>query len=64
MKEVKTMLKWKCSVCGYIHEGDEAPEQCPVCKQPKEKFVKLEEVSKNPYAGTKTEKKSLGSICR
>ena len=55
-KEVKTMLKWKCSVCGYIHEGDEAPEQCPVCKQPKEKFVKIEETSKNPYAGTKTEK--------
>ena len=56
-KEVNTMLKWECSVCGYIHEGDQAPEQCPVCKQPKEKFVKIEETSKNPYAGTKTEKK-------
>lgn len=55
-KEVNTMLKWKCSVCGYIHEGGQAPEQCPVCKQPKEKFVKIEETSKNPYAGTKTEK--------
>ena len=55
-KEVNTMLKWKCSVCGYIHEGDQAPEQCPVCKQSKEKFVKIEETSKNPYAGTKTEK--------
>ena len=55
-KEVNTMLKWKCSVCGYIHEGDQVPEQCPVCKQPKEKFVKIEETSKNPYAGTKTEK--------
>ena len=55
-KEVNTMLKWKCSVCGYIHEGDQAPEQCPVCKQPKEKFVKIEETSKNPYAGTKTDK--------
>ena len=55
-KEVNTMLKWKCSVCGYIHEGDQAPEQCPVCKQPKEKFVKIEETSKNSYAGTKTEK--------
>lgn len=55
-KEVNTMLKWKCSVCGYIHEGDQAPEQCPVCKQPKEKFVKIEETSKNPYAGTNTEK--------
>ena len=50
------MAKWKCTVCGYIHEGDTPPETCPVCKQPKEKFVKLEEESMNPYAGTKTEK--------
>ena len=49
------MAKWKCTVCGYIHEGEQPPEQCPVCKQPAEKFVKVEE-SKNPYAGTKTEK--------
>ena len=55
-KEETKMTKWKCTVCGYIHEGDTAPENCPVCKQPKEKFVKLEEKSKNPYAGTKTEK--------
>ena len=55
-KEVTKMAKWKCTVCGYIHEGDTPPETCPVCKQPKEKFVKLEEESKNPYAGTKTEK--------
>ena len=41
IKEVKTMKKWKCTVCGYIHEGDEAPEKCPVCKQPKEKFVEI-----------------------
>lgn len=55
-KEVTKMAKWKCTVCGYIYEGDTPPETCPVCKQPKEKFVKLEEESKNPYAGTKTEK--------
>ncbi len=58
IKEKKIMAKWKCTVCGYIHEGDTPPEKCPVCKQPKEKFVKLEEEKKssNPYAGTKTEK--------
>lgn len=50
------MAKWKCSVCGYIHEGDKAPEVCPKCKQPADKFVKVEEEKKNPYAGTKTEK--------
>lgn len=33
------MKKWKCSVCGYIHLGDEPPENCPVCGAPKEKFV-------------------------
>ena len=33
------MKKWVCSVCGYVHEGPEAPEACPVCKAPKEKFV-------------------------
>ena len=31
-------MKWICKVCGYVHEGDEAPEACPQCKAPKEKF--------------------------
>lgn len=35
--------KWRCTVCGYIHEGDEAPERCPMCKVPKEKFVEVVE---------------------
>jgi len=35
--------KWICTVCGYVHEGDEAPEKCPQCGQPKEKFKELEE---------------------
>ena len=33
------MAKFVCSVCGYVHEGDAAPEFCPVCKVPAEKFV-------------------------
>lgn len=33
------MSKWVCTVCGYIHEGDSAPEQCPVCKVGPEKFT-------------------------
>ena len=36
------MAKWVCSICGYVHEGDSAPEQCPVCKAPAEKFIKQE----------------------
>lgn len=33
------MKKFVCSVCGYIHEGDAAPEKCPVCGAPGSKFV-------------------------
>ena len=33
------MAKYVCSVCGYVHEGEEAPEVCPVCKVGAEKFV-------------------------
>ena len=32
------MKKFVCSVCGYVHVGNEAPDFCPVCKAPKEKF--------------------------
>ncbi|NWG11442.1 rubrerythrin family protein [Candidatus Bathyarchaeota archaeon] len=28
-------VKWKCRNCGFIHEGSEAPEKCPVCAHPK-----------------------------
>ncbi|ANU54700.1 NADH peroxidase [Acutalibacter muris] len=31
-------MKFVCSVCGYVHEGDSAPEKCPVCGAPAEKF--------------------------
>ena len=33
---------WKCTVCGYVHEGDSPPEQCPLCKAPKDKFVEID----------------------
>ena len=36
------MAEWVCSVCGYVHEGDNPPEQCPQCKAPAEKFNKQE----------------------
>jgi len=63
------MARFKCTVCGYIHEGDDAPAVCPRCKQPREKFVELlPDGSTRPVApaagapaakslaGTKTEK--------
>lgn len=60
-KEKKTMEKWKCKVCGYVHEGPmEEGFTCPICKQPASAFEKVEEEKKaegnGAYAGTKTEK--------
>ena len=49
-KEVEKMAKFKCKVCGYIHEGESAPEVCPVCKKTGV-FEEMKE--KNPYSGTK-----------
>lgn len=46
---------WKCSVCGFIHEGDDAPEACPKCGAPKEKFVLLtDEEAGKIYAADRT----------
>ena len=52
------MEKWRCSVCGYVHEGPLSEDfTCPVCKQPASKFEKQEVAQTgNVYAGTKTEK--------
>ncbi len=36
-------MKYVCSVCGYVHEGDSAPAQCPVCKAPASKFTAMNE---------------------
>ncbi len=37
------MKKFVCTVCGYVHEGNEAPAQCPQCKAPASKFVEKQE---------------------
>ncbi|RKO67935.1 rubredoxin-like domain-containing protein [Desulfofundulus salinus] len=34
-------MKWRCGVCGYIHDGDQPPEKCPKCGAPREKFTQL-----------------------
>ncbi len=33
-------MKFVCQICGYVHEGDSAPEKCPVCNAPASKFTK------------------------
>ena len=40
------MKKWKC-VCGYIHDGEEAPGQCPKCGAPADKFTLLDDSAAN-----------------
>lgn len=49
------IMLWKCSVCGYVHEGETAPEKCPKCGAPKEKFIALsEEETKKIYMSDRT----------
>ncbi|MDR2091010.1 MAG: NADH peroxidase [Clostridiales bacterium] len=47
------MKKFICSVCGYVHEGGDAPDFCPQCKAPKAKFSEAAGGSKSfdvPFA--------------
>ncbi len=37
------MKKWKCLICGEIVESETAPEKCPLCKAPSEKFVEVKD---------------------
>ena len=44
--------KFICTACGYIYEGTEAPEKCPVCKAPASKFKELEDPTDGPAFAT------------
>lgn len=46
--------KFICTVCGYIHEGTEAPEVCPVCKAAKAKFKEMDESDNAEFATVHT----------
>lgn len=39
----KASVKWHCTNCGYIHEGPEAPQECPACKHPQSYYELLAE---------------------
>ena len=43
LNQFTTMKKWKCVVCGYIHEGDTPPEECPLCGVGPEDFEEVTE---------------------
>ena len=36
-------VAWRCRNCGYVHEGNEAPEKCPACAHPQAHFEVLAE---------------------
>jgi len=50
------MKRWQCTVCKYIHEGEEPPEFCPVCKAPASKFIELNSDESSLKEKEKTEK--------
>ncbi|KKM11447.1 rubredoxin [Clostridiales bacterium PH28_bin88] len=53
---------WKCTVCGYVHDGDEAPERCPKCGVPKEKFERLPEEKANPIERSRFTNQLLAAL--
>jgi uncharacterized membrane protein len=52
------MRRWKCKVCGYVHEADEAPAKCPVCNADRIHLIEIDgngdEIAAGPTAGTET----------
>ena len=51
------MKSWKCTICGYVHEGNEPPKECPLCKAGAEKFIEVTP-EKSAEAATTTEQSS------
>ena len=44
------MKKFVCTICGYVHEGNEAPANCPQCKAPASKFIEKVETDAIAWA--------------
>lgn len=55
------MKKWRCKVCGYIHEGDAPPEVCPVCQVGPEEFEEV--LEKAPAAAKNVSKRWKCTVC-
>ncbi|MDD4692208.1 rubrerythrin [Eubacterium aggregans] len=58
-------MSYRCTICGYVYEGDNLPGNfvCPKCKQPADKFEKIEApATENKYAGTKTEQNLMAAF--
>lgn len=44
------MKKWKCTICNYIHEGEEPPEECPICGADSSFFVEVSDSDESSEA--------------
>lgn len=51
------MKRWECTVCGYIHEGEQPPDECPVCSADKSLFVEVVEETTAHAAPSRPEDK-------
>ncbi|MEE8576351.1 MAG: hypothetical protein V3T31_03770 [candidate division Zixibacteria bacterium] len=40
-------MEYACEICGYIHDGEELPDMCPVCGAPKNRFREFTEADPN-----------------
>jgi len=40
-------MEYACEICGYIHDGEDLPDMCPVCGAPKSKFSEVTEKDPN-----------------
>ncbi|AEG59464.1 flavin reductase [Desulforamulus ruminis] len=56
------MTQWRCTVCDYIHEGPEPPEECPVCGVDASHFVKVESAAGSGEECRNAVKKALRQI--
>ncbi|MCF8110464.1 MAG: rubredoxin [Desulfobacteraceae bacterium] len=50
------MKNWRCTVCNYIHEGEQPPEKCPVCGADKSKFVEVSDEEARQIQEAKSKK--------
>ena len=51
------MRKWKCSICDYVHEGDNPPGECPHCESIAEVFSEQSNKKENEATPRQLEKK-------
>lgn len=58
------MKKWRCTVCGYIHTGDEPPETCPVCGADRSKFIEITDAAENTSKNAPEPKKEAAAAVK